>query len=65
MRETLSTANLYLEERAAGIIWSIFSSAEMFGTGLVEVYTRERMQEREIGKAVVVAVADEQGQAEI
>jgi hypothetical protein len=37
----------------------------MFGTGLVEVYTKDLLQERELGKAVVVAVMDEQGQTEI
>lgn len=54
-----------MEERAESILWSIFSNAELFGTGLSEVLTKTSMGVKEIGKAVVVAVLDDYGQAEV
>jgi hypothetical protein len=66
-RETLATPHLYTEERAAAILAATLTLSEMFATGLTEVHSGQslREKEREVGKAVVVAVMDEQGLAEV
>ena len=54
-----------MERRAEEILMSICTKGDLFRAGLEEIYTRETLQGKEVGKAVVVAVLDEAGMAEV
>jgi hypothetical protein len=43
----------------------MFARSELFRSGLEEIYTRDTLEERELGRVVVVAVLDETGLAEV
>jgi hypothetical protein len=63
--ESLASPRLYMERRAEEILMSMCSRGDLFSVGLEEIYTREILEGREIGKTVVVAVWDDAGLAEV
>ena len=56
---------MYVERRAEEILLSFCAEGDLFRAGLEEIYTQETLEGRELGRAVVVAVLDEAGLAEV